>query len=492
MVRSSMDVYRAFFRCAPGPLQVLKVVDDQDPLATLHLEANDAGLIGADSELPRSLREGATPLAQSPIPATVLAVATTGRSQSLSCALTPDGRVQRIHIFSLGDSLVGLSVEAGPPSSDPSAVSLSRPAPGSSPDDQPPGLEARAQELALKALGVGVWDWRVPTDAMTWDDLVRELYGLDPVGFESGSEAWLAAVHRDDRERAEVELASAVDGRRPLDASFRIVRPDGRVRWVRAVAVAIRDAGGRAHRLVGASWDVTGEREREDELVRTNKELVEFAHFAAHDLQAPLRHIRTFVGLLAQDLSRTLTTKQAKWFRLVDEGALRMHRLIEDLLAYSRAGHPHGERERTDLNQVLETVTAILRASPNAQDLTVTTEAPLPTVVAHRLQMEQLFQNLLENAARYRIPGTAATVRISAVETPTHWRITVRDDGMGVAPEHHHSVFEAFRRLGPEDSSGSGLGLAICSRIVAGHGGTIHVESEAGRGAAFVFTLRRG
>jgi two-component system sensor kinase FixL len=230
-----------------------------------------------------------------------------------------------------------------------------------------------------------------------------------------------------------------------------------------------------------------------DEVQRSNRDLEQFAYIASHDLQAPLRNVRQGLELLDEHLQETvgaLFDDEAQELRdLVIAAVLRMEELIRGLLAYSRIQQKHDQdRDVIDLNQVVGDVVTILTPEIHAVGGTITADQ-LPEIVADPIQLGQVFQNLIENALRYRSPDRDLAIAIECREvTGGQLTVAVVDNGCGIEAAHHERIFELFRR-GHSGYDGVGLGLAICQRIVEGHGGKIWVESEAGNGATFLFEL---
>jgi len=229
------------------------------------------------------------------------------------------------------------------------------------------------------------------------------------------------------------------------------------------------------------------ERIRED-LLRSNADLARFAQAAAHDLQAPLRSLDYLLRRVADTGAERLEPKQRTDLKECLEATGRMRRLIAGLLEYAQArtGDPHpGAADSAAL--VAEAWTA-LRAAVEASGATLTCDA-LPVVRADPLLLRQVLQNLFENAIRFA-GDRPPRIHVAARPTAEGVEFAVRDEGVGIAPEHHAAVFEPFRRLAPRGpDAGNGLGLAICREILTRHGGRISVESEAGHGATFRFTL---
>ncbi len=232
------------------------------------------------------------------------------------------------------------------------------------------------------------------------------------------------------------------------------------------------------------------------ELARSNADLEQFAYVASHDLQEPLRAVVSYLQLLERRYSGQLDDRAEKYIGYAVDGGKRMQTLISDLLTYSRVGRRDVAVAPVDTNLVLDRVTASLRLAIEESGAEVTHD-PLPTVVGDGTQLTQLFQNLVGNAIKFR--GEAAPrIHISAerqsasASDPQHgaWIFSVRDNGIGIAPEYRERVFVLFQRLhGRDEYSGTGIGLAVCKRIVERHGGTLWVDDTPGGGTTFRFTI---
>ena len=225
-----------------------------------------------------------------------------------------------------------------------------------------------------------------------------------------------------------------------------------------------------------------------DELARSNADLEQFAYVASHDLQEPLRMVAAYTQLLSERYRGKLDENADKFIGYASEGALRMQVLIQDLLAFSRVGRANGTYSTIDCNAVLEEVRKTL--GPAIQECSAAVEyAKLPSVWADRTQIAQLFQNLIGNAIKFR-GEKAPVISIEAEKTGQHWQFSVADNGIGIAPEFADNIFVVFQRLHARtEYPGNGIGLAICKKIIERNGGNIWVESQAGCGATFKFTI---
>jgi PAS domain S-box-containing protein len=228
---------------------------------------------------------------------------------------------------------------------------------------------------------------------------------------------------------------------------------------------------------------------RAEELARSNAELQQYAYIASHDLREPLRMISSYLGLLERKYKgRELDDKAEEYIHYALEGSIRMQQMINDLLTFSRidtAGKPF---DTTDMNAVMKGVVHNLAVSIAESGATVS-YGGLPTIRADRSQMDQLMQNLVDNAIKYR-GSDPPKVEVSATNKGGRWLFSVRDNGVGVPPNLSERIFQMFQRgYTQEERPGTGIGLAIAKKIVERHGGRIWVESEEGQGATFMFLL---
>jgi PAS domain S-box-containing protein len=226
-----------------------------------------------------------------------------------------------------------------------------------------------------------------------------------------------------------------------------------------------------------------------EELNRSNEELGQFAYIASHDLQEPLRMVASYTQLLARRYKGRLDSDADEFITFAVDGANRMQRLIQDLLAYSRVGTKGKDLLVTSSEEALQRAILNLRGAI-ADSGAMVTHDPLPAVMADETQLVQLFQNLIGNAIKYQNPGVPR-IHISAIKNGGgKWTFSVRDNGLGIDPQYFERIFVMFQRLHKrEEFAGTGIGLAICKKIVERHGGEISVQSQPGKGSTFSFAL---
>jgi PAS domain S-box-containing protein len=319
------------------------------------------------------------------------------------------------------------------------------------------------------------------------DELLgQQVKGLIPEGF---AERLIADSLRSAEDALAQQIGTGIEltGRRRDGSEFPIelmLSPLASAEGI-LVTAAIRDITTRkkaeAHLL-----------QKVEELNRSNEELGQFAYIASHDLQEPLRMVASYTQLLSRRYKGKLDADADEFIAFAVDGASRMQRLIQDLLAFSRVGSKGKELVDTSSEDALEQALVNLRGAIHDSGAVVTHDA-LPKVQADERQLIQLFQNLVGNAIKYQRGGTPL-VHIAAVRNGRRkWMFAVKDNGLGIDPQYFEKIFGMFQRLHKRDEfAGTGIGLAICRKIVERHGGSISVESQPGHGSTFSFALAAG
>jgi light-regulated signal transduction histidine kinase (bacteriophytochrome) len=229
-----------------------------------------------------------------------------------------------------------------------------------------------------------------------------------------------------------------------------------------------------------------------EDLKRSNRELEQFAYIVSHDLQQPLQTITGFAELMLTLKSQINLEEEAEEYVLpiLDEG-MRLQELIKNLLHYSRVGTKQAAFEATDCNIVLGETLSNLSLAIQESGATITSEK-LPIVFGDRLQLGQLFQNLIANAVKYHRPGIPPKITVSVMPKNQNWQFGIHDNGIGIPADKTQRIFQIFQRLHThQEYPGNGIGLAICRKIIDRHRGEIWVESDLDVGTSFYFTLPR-
>jgi PAS domain S-box-containing protein len=365
--------------------------------------------------------------------------------------------------------------------------------------------------LSLDAGRCGVWDWDVAGQRLSWSEEVFVIHGIPPESFRGRLEDFSSAVHPEDAGRVEAAILRALDGREDYQMEFRIVRPDGEVRWIHTKGRAVHDEQGRPLRMLGAMLDVTDRHEAEEEHARllaresearaeaeaANRAKDRFLAALSHELRTPLTPVLATTSSLAGDES--LPARVRRQLDVIRRNVELEARLIDDLLDLTRIarGKLDLRMEVTDVRKVIEhTIEIACEREMAAGRLRVVTELEPED---HRLwadpsRLTQVLWNLLSNAVKFTPAGGTITVR--SCPEPDRLVLQVSDTGVGIDSEVMPYIFEAFeqgRMRGPRRTGGLGLGLAISKAITEMHGGTLSVASDGhGRGATFTLSLPRG
>jgi len=293
----------------------------------------------------------------------------------------------------------------------------------------------------------------------------------------------LSARTRLGRDRGELgQLARAFD---EMAATLEVREAERRHDEV-ALAQQARELAARGEELARSNGELAAQSR---DLTRSNADLEQFAYVASHDLQEPLRMVANYSQLLARRYKGKLDANADEFIDYAVEGATRMQRLIEDLLAFSRVGSLGNVLEPVDCQNALDRALANLATLIEETGAVITHDA-LPVVIGDGGQVAQVFQNLIANGIRFR-GDEPPRLDISAARIGNEWTLAVQDNGIGIEPQYTDRIFVIFQRLHTREAyPGTGIGLAICKRIVERHGGRIWVESDGAYGATFRFTLR--
>ena len=368
-------------------------------------------------------------------------------------------------------------------------------------------LEAVAARLqmAAEAGRLGTWEWELPDRRVHWSPEIERIHGLELGTFAGTWEAYQSDLHPDDKDRVLAQVEETITNRTPYLVEYRIIRPDGDVRWIEARGQVFLGSDGEPERVVGICMDITDRKRTEttlldservsrqraeelahlaDALKRTNAELDAFAYAASHDLRAPLRGIANLAQWIEEDLTSAgdLKSDTREMLALMRSRMHRMEALIEGILQYSRAGRVDAKIETVDTRALVQEVIDLLAASDARFEV-----GDLPTFDTIKLPLQQVFMNLLGNALKYS-DRPDPVVEIDVRDDGRFYEFRVSDNGPGIAPEYHERIWGIFQTLEARDKvEGTGIGLSLVKKLVEANGGRAWVESSPGQGATFTF-----
>jgi signal transduction histidine kinase len=363
--------------------------------------------------------------------------------------------------------------------------------------------------VALTAAEMGTWRYYPDRRESIVDNNVRRIFGLPPGTGSTTPEEMIAAIFPDDREQPFAALNRALSGPDShYTAEYRVVAPEGAVRWVRDRGRVVRRPDGSVEYVTGALVDITERKNAEQEIQRLNEdlerrvvartaeleaanhELEAFTYSVSHDLRGPLRHMSGYAEIVHDDPASQLSTEARNCLGRISSAATRLTRLVDSLLNLSRVGRKPLVLHVTRLDDI---VTAAMREldSETRNRKVEWRRQTLPVVDCDPSLLHVVFVNLLSNALKYSRPRDVAVITIGMEVQNRETVLFVRDNGVGFDPRYQGKLFGVFERLHSATAfEGSGIGLATVDRIIRKHGGRIWAKSAVDEGATFYFTLR--
>ena len=369
-------------------------------------------------------------------------------------------------------------------------------------------LEKRSKfiETTLNNLPIGIAVNSIDSgEATIFNKQFTEIYGW-PADEITNIDCFFNNVYPDPEYREEIKSKiiadmESGDPNRMQWNSVEITTKKGEKRIVNAKNIPLYDQ----NLMISTVIDVTSEKEAEEKLIQANSELEkharelaisnaeleQFAYVASHDLQEPLRMVNSFLTQLEKKYSDQLDDKARQYIYFAVDGSKRMRQIILDLLDYSRVGKKNQMLTDIDLNQLLKEITILEHTSIKEAGAEITW-SELPIIRGAETPIQQLFQNIINNALKYRAPGVPPKIAVTFKEFSEKWHFTIKDNGIGIAEQYRENIFTIFQRLHTQNEyAGTGIGLAIAKKIVENHEGSIWVDSKEGKGSSFHFTLKK-
>jgi len=354
--------------------------------------------------------------------------------------------------------------------------------------------------LAAEAGGMGVWEWDIQHDQLTWDERMYALYGIAPQDAPKMLHSlWLSSfLHPDDIERLQRETEIYLNKGSVFNSHFKIFLPDRTVRHIRVKAVLLRDSDQRPIRSIGINWDVTDEKAAAEALERAlqqEQELGElksrFVSMASHEFRTPLASILATTDTLSLYRDRMDEPKIDERLNRIRQQVMHMTDIIEDMLQLARiqAGRVRFEPAIGNVGALCSEILEEFESQADYRGRIIYEADPQPVIANFDSRLlRQIISNLVHNALKYSVTGQS--ILLTLQQSECHFCFTIKDDGIGVPPEDLKRLFEPFHRASNVGAiSGTGLGLSIAHQAVELHGGTITVESVVGTGTVFTVVL---
>lgn len=313
---------------------------------------------------------------------------------------------------------------------------------------------------------------------------------------ETGA-GWQKGLHPDDV-KAFNSITDLIKRKEKYTYEYRLLRGDGNYRTVFEVGNPRFLPDGSFAGYMGSCMDITETKivknelaNQTKELLRSNEELEQFAYVASHDLQEPLRMIISYVQIIQKNIEQNNTNGLDEFMNYVLDGTGRMQSLINDLLQFSRVNRKGSVFSVVDMNEILKIATSHLTARISENNATVT-YGDMPKVKGDTSQLIRLFQNLIDNAIKFKAPDRQPEIKISVEERAEDFVFSIKDNGIGIEDKFYNRIFVIFQRLHTRNEyAGTGIGLAVCKKIVERHGGEIWVESKRNEGSNFFFSIKK-
>ena len=352
-------------------------------------------------------------------------------------------------------------------------------------------------EIATGAAHIGVWDFDIVNNILEWDDNMYKLYGVPRNKFEGVYEAWEATVHPDDKEWSSQAVTDAIEGKKNLNIDFRINYTDSEIRWIHAEATVIKDEQGNALKLIGANWDVTEQKQTEEQmqaLLNTttyqNESLLNFAHIVSHNLRSHATNLSMLTDFLLND--RIGEDERLNTLEMLKKAANGLNETIAHLNEVVQF-KTEAEKKMVplDVNLMVRKVVSDLEALLAANNVSLTLNIPSNCrVMGVAAYVESTILNLITNGVKYRDPAKDCTIEVTAEEQKDQLCLHFKDNGLGIDLEKHGAKLFGMYKTFHQHPESRGIGLFITRNQIESMGGRISVQSTPGAGSCFSIYLK--
>ncbi|HEY9647794.1 MAG TPA: PAS domain-containing protein [Chroococcidiopsis sp.] len=378
--------------------------------------------------------------------------------------------------------------------------------------------------LAIRSGAIGIWEWDIIRDMLLWDDRMYELYGVQRSDFEGAYQAWLSGLHPDDRPLADAAIQHALTGQHEFDIEFRVIHPNGAIRFIKAYGIVQRNPEGIPQRMIGINFDITERKQVEVQLQQINNRLTltnaeldratrlkdEFLANMSHELRTPLNAILGMSEGLKEGVFEPISDRQRHAIDTIERSGQHLLELINDILDLSKieAGKLELQKSPVLVSYLCDSSLSFIRQQALQKSIHLVADIPkgLPDILIDERRIRQVLINLLSNAIKFtpeggRIQLIAKIVAEASTEGTTDsttggdrrfLELSVVDTGIGIAPDDLSKLFQPFVQIDSSLSrqyTGTGLGLALVRRLAELHDGSIDVTSEVGQGSCFTLRL---
>jgi len=356
-------------------------------------------------------------------------------------------------------------------------------------------LSEESLKIALASAQMGAWDWDIKTNQVTSDDVTQKLFGALPGTLSDQRDAFEKSIHPEDREQTLSLITESVKDRSLFDAEFRVIWSDGTQCWIRSVGRALYDDLGRPYRMLGIVLDTTKHKKDEEVLKNAIRARDEFITIASHELKTPITSLKMQLQITKRDVKpeEGSVPPADQLLKSIDFSIFqvdRLTKLIEDMLDATRMQNEKPILELTTVNLAKVIHYVLDRFSGELSSVNCQTEVKIPQEITGQwdaARIEQALANLVSNAIKY---APDSNIKVSASKDRSQATLVIQDTGPGIPKEKQSLIFERFERATPyRKISGFGLGLYISQQIIEAHGGSIHLNSEVGRGTTFTVKL---